>query len=86
MLVKFKQQPSVDFSPLPEHDDESSKPPWLLRGPIKKKNVPKSGKGPKGGGVSSEDKTVHNSKYGLFDKRGRGRLYFHFFPRCKCRL
>ena len=23
-LVKFKQQPSVDFSPLPEHDDESS--------------------------------------------------------------
>ena len=26
LLVKCKQQPSVDFSPMPEHDDESPQP------------------------------------------------------------
>ena len=26
LLVKCKQQPSADFSPLPEHDDESAQP------------------------------------------------------------
>ena len=25
LLLKFKQQPSVEFSPMTEHDDESSK-------------------------------------------------------------
>ena len=37
------------------------------------KNVTKSGKSPKGGGgVSSENRKVHNSKCGLCDKRGGG--------------
>ena len=34
----------------------------------------------KGGGVSTKNQKVQNSKFGLFDKRGGGRLYFHFFP------
>ena len=33
-----------------------------------------------------EIKKVHNSKCGLFDKRGGGGPYFHFFPKCKCTL
>ena len=49
------------------------------------KNVPKSGKSPKGGGVSKKHQKVQNSKFGLFDKRG-GRPYFHFFPKFKCSL
>ena len=53
----------------------------ILRGAIKKKNVPKSGKSPKGGGgVSAGDQKVHNSKCGLFDKRGGGGHIFIFFP------
>ena len=39
----------------------------ISRGAIKKKNVPKSGKSPKGGGVSAGDQKVHNSNFGLFD-------------------
>ena len=34
------------------------------------KNVTKSGKSPKGGGISAEKQKVQNSKFGLFDKRG----------------
>ena len=53
--------------------------PDSLRGAIKIKNVPKSGKSPKGGGgVSAGDQKVHNSKCGLFDKRG-GEAIFSFF-------
>ena len=33
-----------------------------------------------GGGVSSENQKVHNSKCGLFDKRGGGGQIFRFFP------
>ena len=51
----------------------------LLRGPIKIKNVPKSGKSPKGGGgVSEKNQKVQNLKFGLFDKRGV--QIFKFFP------
>ena len=50
------------------------------KGSNQKKNVPKSGKSPKGGGgVSFEDQKVHNSKCGLFDKRGRGHIFI-FVP------
>ena len=34
------------------------------------KNVPKCGKNPKGGGVCFKNQKVHNSKCGLFYKRG----------------
>ena len=39
----------------------------------------------KGGGISSKNQKVQNSKFGLFDKRGRG-PNFHFFPKFKCTL
>ena len=43
----------------------------LIRGPIEIKNVLKREKMSKsGGGISSGDQKVHNSKCGLFDKRG----------------
>ena len=57
-----------------------------LREASELKNVTKSGKSPKGGGwVRTKNQKVQNSKFGLFDKRG-GRLYFHFFPKCRYRL
>ena len=49
-----------------------------LREACKLKNVPKSGKIPRGGGVSTRNQKVHNSKCGLFDKRGEAK--FSFFP------
>ena len=49
------------------------------------KNVPKSGKSPKGGRGQHKKSKSPKSKFGLSDKRG-GRIYFHFFPKCKCRL
>ena len=33
-----------------------------------------------GGGVSDENQNIHNSKFGLFDKRGGGAQMFRFFP------
>ena len=49
-----------------------------LREAFELKNVTKSGKSPQGGwGVSKKHHKVQNSKFGLFDKRGRP--YFHFF-------
>ena len=30
--------------------------------------------------MSQKVEKVQNSKFGLFDKRGEGRLYSHFFP------
>ena len=61
--------------------ERSEKPcersPWnssILRGESHIKNVPKSGKSPKGGeGVGPGNQKVHNSKCGLFD-------IFIFFP------
>ena len=50
----------------------------FLRGESQIKNVPKSGKKVKKGGISAEDQNVKNPKFGLFDKMGGGRLYFHF--------
>ena len=51
------------------------------------KNVPKCGKHLKGEGegVSPKNQKVHNSKCGLFNKRG-GRPDFQVFPKCKFRL
>ena len=58
----------------------------FLREAFKKKKIPNYGKSPKGGGgVSSKNQKVQNSKFGLFDKRGGG-PNFHFFPKCKCTL
>ena len=48
-------------------------------GSHQKKNVPISGKSPKGGGASAGDQKVHNSKCGLLDKRGGGHIFI-FFP------
>ena len=47
---------------------------FLIRGPIKIKNVQKSGKSPKGGGVSEKNKKIQNLKFGLFDKRGESKF------------
>ena len=60
--------------------------PEALREALKKKDH-KKGKKAKGGGegVSSGDKKVHNSKCGLFDKRG-GDIIFTFFPNVNAHL
>ena len=51
-----------------------------LREASELKNVTKSGKSPKGGGgVSSENQKVHNSKCGLCDKMGGGEARFSVF-------
>ena len=57
----------------------------VIREAFKKKKSQKAEKIQKGGGVSAGDQKVHNSKCGLFNKRG-GRPNFRFFPKCKCRL
>ena len=55
------------------------------KGRVPNKKCHKKWKSPKGGGgVSAEDQKVQNSKFELFDKRGR--LYSNFFPKCKFRL
>ena len=41
---------------------------YNLREAIQLKNVTKSGKSPKGGGVRKKHQKVQNSKFGLFDK------------------
>ena len=52
----------------------------MIRGESQMKNVTKSGKSPKGGGgVSDRNQKVHNSKCGLFYKRGGGHIFI-FFP------
>ena len=38
---------------------------------------------PKGGGFNTGNQNVHNSKCGLFDKRGEA--IFSIFPKCKCK-
>ena len=64
----------------PYHTESISQHVHHFKGSHKKKNVPKSGKSPKGGGgVSAGDQKVHNSKCGLFDKRGGGKI-FSVFP------
>ena len=63
-----------EFLPCPS--DVSLK---TLRGESQIKNVPKSGKSPKGGGgVSEKNQKVQNLKFGLFDKRG-GESKFSIF-------
>ena len=51
-----------------------------LRGLIEKKMSQKVEKVQKGGGISAKNQKVHNSKCGLFDKRGVGGHFFIFFP------
>ena len=51
---------------------------WRTLGEQSKKNVTKSGKSPKGEGVSTKNQKVQNSKFGLFDKRG-GEAIFSIF-------
>ena len=48
----------------------------MVRGAIELKNVPKSGKSPKGGGgITTGNQKVHNSECGLFYKRGEGHIF-----------
>ena len=57
----------------------------MIRGPIKLKNVTKSGKSPKGG--EGSEKEIKKSKIQNLDFLIRGgEAIFSFFPKCKCRL
>ena len=51
----------------------------LLGEPSKPKNHKKWKKSKRGAGISSVDQRVHNSKCGLYDKRGEGGHIFIFF-------
>ena len=51
----------------------------LIREASELKNVTKSGKSPPGGGVSKKHQKVQNLEFGLFDKRGGGKILI-FFP------
>ena len=51
---------------------------FLGKGSIKKKGHKKWKKSKRGAGFSAKNQKVHNSKYGLFDKRGGGVWIFGF--------